>query len=44
MFSYLFDEYTGKPVVAKGGAYPIQINVSSEKAKHYLSVMALGLK
>jgi hypothetical protein len=44
MFLYLVDEYTGKPVVTKGGAYPIHINVRSEKAKNFLPAMAVGLK
>jgi serine/threonine protein kinase len=44
MFLYLVDEYTGRPVVTKGGAYPIQINVRSEKAKKFLPVMAIGLQ
>jgi serine/threonine protein kinase len=43
MFLYLVDEYTGKPVVTKGGVYPIQIDVRSEKAKKFLPVMAVGL-
>jgi serine/threonine protein kinase len=44
MFLYLVDEYTGEPVVTKGGAYPIKINVRSEKAKKFLPVMAVGMK
>jgi hypothetical protein len=44
MFLYLVDEYTGKPVVTKGGVYPIKINVRSEKVKKFLPVMAVGLK
>jgi hypothetical protein len=43
MFLYLVDEYTGEPVVTKGG-YPIQIDVRSEKAMKFLPVMAVGMK
>jgi serine/threonine protein kinase len=44
MFLYLVDEYTGKPVVTKGGVYPIQIDVRKKEAKKFLAVMAVGMK
>jgi hypothetical protein len=44
MFLYLVDEWTGEPVTADDGVYPVEIDVQSEQAKKIFPLMALGMQ